>query len=122
MKILGIASFVLALSLFLGPACFAHAAETGSDAEANRVAHDHVLCKKYGYPEGSDEFAHCLEVLAGRRADAAAKGASDRSKASSQQRAVSAAESNGCSSRDTVVNGGSRGQANAHEGAGTCGH
>lgn len=120
MKILGIASLVLAFSLLSGPARFAHAADSDADAEANRVAHDRVLCKKYGYEETSDDFAHCLDVLASRRAEARATATGDRRKASSQQRAVSAAENSGCSSRDAVVNGGS--QANAHETAGTCGH
>jgi hypothetical protein len=120
-KTLGIASLVLACSLLEGPARFAQAAGTDAEAEANRVAHDHVLCKKYGYEEKSDEFAHCLEVLAGRRAEANSSASADRRKASSQQRAVSSAENNGCSSRSDVVNGGSR--ANAHEGGtGTCGH
>jgi hypothetical protein len=118
MNTLAIASLVLACSLVPGTAQFARAAET--EAEANRVAHDHVLCKKYGYDESSDEYAHCLEVLAGRRAEAAASVSTERRKASSQQRAISAAESNGCSSRSDVVNGGSR--ANAHEAAATCGH
>jgi len=121
MKIVGIASLVLACSLLAGPARFARAADSDADAEATRVAHDHVLCKKYGYDESSDEFAKCLAVLASRRASAAANASTDRRKASSQQRAISAAENNGCSSRSDVVNGGSR--ANAHEGGtGTCGH
>jgi len=121
MKTLGIASLVLAWSLLAGLARFAQAAETGAEAEANRVAHDRVLCRKYGYEENSDEFAHCLDVLATRRAEAASKSATDRRKASSQQRALSSAENNACGSRSEVVNGGSR--ANAHEtGTGTCGH
>ena len=121
MKTLGIASLVLACSLLAGPARFAHAAETAAEAEANRVAHDRVLCKKYGYEENSGEFAHCLDVLATRRAEAASRATTDRRKASSQQRALSSAENNACGSRSEVVNGGSR--ANAHEtGTGTCGH
>ena len=121
MKTLGLASLVLAYSLLADPAHVARAADTGADAEANRVAHDRVLCRKYGYDEKSDEYAHCLEVLAGRRAEAAANASTDRRNASSQQRALSAAENNSCSSRSDVVNGGSR--ANAHEtGTGTCGH
>ena len=120
MKIPGIASLVLVCSLSGLPAHFARAAETDAEAEANRVAHDHVLCRKYGYEENSDDFAHCLAVLADRRAAAAANVSAERRKASSQQRAVSSAENSGCNSRDQVVNGGSR--ANAHESAGTCGH
>lgn len=120
MKILGIASFVLAGFLLYHPARLAAAA--GTEAEAGRVAHDRVLCRKYGYDESGDDFAHCLDVLASRRAEAAAKASSDRRKASSQTRAISAAENSGCSSRDAVVNGGSRAPANAHESAGTCGH
>jgi hypothetical protein len=122
MKTLGIASLVLAFSLLPGPVRSAHAAETDAEAEANRVAHDHVLCRKYGYEESSDDFAHCLEVLANRRTDAVAKATTERRKTSSQQRAISAAESNGCNSRDQVINGGGRGPTNAHETAGTCGH
>ena len=124
MKTLGIASLVLACSLLTGPARSAHAADTDTDAqaEANRVAHDHVLCKKYGYDEQSDEFAHCLEVLANRRAEATATATTERRKASSQQRALSSAESSGCDGRSQVINGGSRVPANAHETSGTCGH
>jgi hypothetical protein len=120
MKTLAIASLVLACSFLPGGFHLARAADTDAAAEANRVAHDHVLCRKYGYDEQSQEFAHCLEVLAGRRAQAAANVATDRRKASSQQRALSSAENNGCSSRSDVVNGGSR--ANAHEASATCGH
>jgi hypothetical protein len=121
MKINGIASLVLSCSLLAAPARFARAAETDAEAEANRVAHDRVLCRKYGYEERSDEFAHCLDVLASRRAEAASKAATDRRKASSQQRALSSAENSACATRSEVVNGGSR--ANAQEtGTGTCGH
>jgi hypothetical protein len=100
------------------------AGESEAEAEANRVAHDHVLCRKYqGLEEGTDEFAHCLDVLAKRRADAAAEAKTKHRQASSQARALSAAENNACDTRSQVVNGGGRGQANAHEtGAGTCGH
>ena len=122
MKTLGIASLVLAFSLLPAPARPAHAAETDAEAEANRVAHDHVLCRKYGYEESSDAFAHCLDVLASRRTEAVAKATAERRKASSQERAISAAENNGCASRDQVVNSGNRMQPNAHEAAATCGH
>jgi hypothetical protein len=123
MKIAGILSFVLACSLLASPARSAGAAETAAEAEANRVAHDRVLCRKYGYDEKSEEFAHCLEVLASRRAEAAAKASTERRKSSSQQRAISSAESSACDTRSEVVNGGSRVRANAHEGGtGTCGH
>jgi hypothetical protein len=123
-KIMGIASIVLACSLLAaGPARLANAAETDAEAEANRVAHDRVLCRKYGYDEKSDDFAHCLEVLANRRAEATAKVSTERRKSSSQQRALSSAESSACDTRGQVVNGGSRVPANAHEGGtGTCGH
>lgn len=120
MKTLRIASLVLACSLCSGPVHFSYAAETDAQVEANRAAHDRVLCRKYGYDEKSEEYAHCLDVLASRRAETAATAAAERRKASSQQRAVSSAENNGCNSRDEVVNGGSR--ANAHESTGTCGH
>jgi hypothetical protein len=98
----------------------------GSDAEleADRVAHDHVLCRKYGgYEEGTPEFAQCLETLAKRRADTLADAKAKRRQASSQSRALSSAENNACNTRSQVVNGGGRGLANAHEGGvGTCGH
>ena len=102
----------------------ARAAESETELEAGRVAHDHVLCRKYGgYEEGTDEFAQCLDAMAKRRADAAAEAIAKRRQASSQSRALSAAENNACSTRGQVVNGGGRGPSNAHEGGvGTCGH
>ena len=86
--------------------------------EANRVAHDHVLGRKYGgYEEGTDDFAKCLDAMAKRRAEAAVE-----TKASSQSRALSTAENSACDTRSRVVNGGGRGPSNAHEGGvGTCG-
>ena len=100
------------------------AAESEAELEAGRVAHDHVLCRKYGgFEEGTDEFAQCLAAMAKRRADAAADAKAKRRQASSQARALSAAENNACATRSQVVNGGGRGPSNAHEGAvGTCGH
>ncbi|HEX5122786.1 MAG TPA: hypothetical protein VFV97_06025 [Rhodanobacteraceae bacterium] len=100
------------------------AAETDAGLEANRVAHDHVLCSKYGhYEEGTDAFAQCLAEMAKRRADAAAEAKAKRREASSQARALSAAEKNACGARSEVVDGGGRGLSNAHEaGVGTCGH
>jgi hypothetical protein len=107
----------------LTPRGIAAAAESEAAAEANRIAHDHVLCRKYGYEEGSDEFAHCLEVLAQRRLDAKNDDAAKRREASTRQRALSNAEKSGCDSRDQAVSGGGRGPANAHEGGiGTCSH
>jgi hypothetical protein len=100
------------------------AAETDAELEAHRVAHDHVLCSKYGhYEEGTDAFAQCLAEMAKRRADAAAEAKAKRREASSQARALSAAEKNACGTRSEVVDGGGRGLSNAHEtGVGTCGH
>ena len=102
----------------------AHAAESDAELEANRVAHDHVLCSKYGhYEEGTDEFAQCLAAMAKRRADAAADAKANRREASSQARALSIAEKNACGTRSQAVDGGGRGPSNAHEvGVGTCGH
>jgi hypothetical protein len=121
-KPIAVAAFFLGCSVAIGTGGAAFAAETEAEAEANRVAHDHLLCRKYGYEETSDAFAHCLDVLAGRRAEAAAKASADRRKATSQQRALSSAESSACATRSEVVNGGSRQAANPHEGSGTCGH
>lgn len=100
------------------------AAESEAELEANRIAHDHVLCRKYGgYEEGTDDFAKCLDAMAKRRADAAADAKAKRRQATSQSRALSAAENNACGTRSEVVNGGGRGPSNAHEGGvGTCGH
>ena len=100
------------------------AAETDAELEANRVAHDHVLCSKYGhYEEGTGEFAQCLADMAKRRADAAAEAKAKRREASSQARALSAAEKNACGTRSEAINGGGRGPSNAHEtGTGSCGH
>jgi hypothetical protein len=100
------------------------AAESEAELEANRVAHDHVLCRKYGgYEEGTDEFAQCLDAMAKRRADAAADAKAKRRKETSQARALSAAENNACGTRSEVINGGGRGPSNAHEGGvGACGH
>lgn len=100
------------------------AAETDAELEAHRVSHDHTLCRKYGhYEEGTDEFAQCLADMAKRRADAKAEEKARRREASSQARALSAAEKNACGTRNEVVNGGGRGLSNAHEtGVGTCGH
>ena len=102
----------------------APAAESDAELEAGRVAHDHVLCRKYGgYEEGTDAFAQCLDEMAKRRADAAAEAKAKRRQASSQARALSAAESHACDTRSQAVNGGGAGSANAHEGGvGTCGH
>ena len=108
----------------MSPSRAAHAAESEAELEAKRVAHDHVLCSKYGhYEEGTDEFAQCLDAMAKRRADAAAERKAQRREASSKSRALSAAENNACDTRSQVVNGGGRGPSNAHEGGiGTCGH
>jgi hypothetical protein len=123
MKGTGIALLVLASAWLVVPARFAGAAETDAEAEANRVAHDRVLCRKYGYEEPSVDFARCLEVLANRRTEATIKTSTERRKSSSQQRAVTSAESSACDTRRQVVDGGSRVPANAHEGGtGTCGH
>jgi hypothetical protein len=126
MKTLRIASLVgtalvAALMLSARPA---RAGESDAELEAGRVAHDHVLCRKYeGLEEGTPEFAQCLEAMAKRRADAAAEAKTKRKQASSQARALSSAENNACGTRSEVVNGGGRGSANAHEvGVGTCGH
>lgn len=102
----------------------ASAAETEAELEANRIAHDHVLCRKYGgYEEGTDDFAKCLDAMAKRRVDAAAEAKAKQHPASSQSRALSAAESHACDTRSQAINGGSRGPSNAHEGGvGTCGH
>jgi hypothetical protein len=108
----------------LMPSPAAGAAESDAELEANRVAHDHVLCSKYGhYEEGTDEFAECLVAMAKRRADAAADANAKRREASSQARALSAAEKGACGTRSEVVDGGGRGPSNAHEaGVGACGH
>jgi hypothetical protein len=100
------------------------ASQSDAELEANRVAHDHVLCRKYGgYEEGTDEFAQCLDAMAKRRADAAADAKAKRRKETSQARALSAAENNACGTRSEVINGGGRGPSNAHEGGvGACGH
>jgi len=100
------------------------AAESEAELEANRVAHDHVLCRKYGgYEEGTDDFAKCLDAMAKRRAEAAAEAKAKRRQASSQSRALSTAENNACDTRSQVINGGGRGPSNAHEtGVGSCGH
>ena len=100
------------------------AAESQAELEAGRVAHDHVLCRKYGgYEEGTDAFAQCLDAMAKRRADTAAEAKAKRRQASSQARALSAAENNACDTRSQAINGGGAGTANAHEGGvGTCGH
>ena len=99
------------------------AAESEAELEANRVAHDHVLGRKYGgYEEGTDDFAKCLDAMAKRRAEAAVETKAKRRPASSQSRALSTAENSACDTRSQVVNGGGRGPSNAHEGGvGTCG-
>ena len=117
----------------LGPAMVAglllaahpgRAAESDAELEAQRVAHDHVLCRKYGgFEEGTDDFAKCLDAMARRRADAAVEAKAKRRREASQARALSAAENNACDTRSQVINGGGRGPANAHEGGiGACGH
>ena len=102
----------------------ARAAESDAELEAQRVAHDHVLCRKYGgYEEGTDDFTQCLDAMAKRRADAAAEAKAKRRRETSQARALSAAEKSGCDTRSEVINGGGRGPSNAHEGGiGACGH
>ena len=94
----------------------AAARESEAEAEANRVAHDHVLCGKYGYEEGTDDFRKCLDVLASRRAESAAKA---RRRSVQEGHAANALNS-GCDTRGQVINGGGRG-GNAHEaGVGGC--
>jgi hypothetical protein len=62
------------LAAFLLAACQTSVqAETAAQAEANRVAHDKLLCRKYGYEEGTDDFTKCVNVLAERRHDAQAQ-------------------------------------------------
>jgi Skp family chaperone for outer membrane proteins len=111
-----------AIGLFLmSTARVASAEESEAEHEANRVAHDHVLCRKYGYEEGSDEFKHCVDVLAARRAEAKNEATAKRRDTSSKQRALSTAENSACDTRSEVVNG--SGRANPHEGGiGTCSH
>jgi hypothetical protein len=125
MKTVGFA-WIIGVAIGAGFALAPQAARAESDAEleANRIAHDHVLCRKYGgYEEGTDDFTQCLAAMAKRRADAAADAKAKRRQASSQSRALSAAENNACGTRSEVVNGGGRGPSNAHEGGvGTCGH
>ena len=104
-------------SIGSGPAV---ASESDAEKEANRVAHDNLLCHKYGYENGTPELANCLDTLARRRADAAAEASTKKRQESSHQRAVSNALTNGCDSRSDVINGGSR--ANAGEVASACSH
>ena len=99
-------------------------AETDAELEAHRISHDHTLCRKYGgYEEGTDEFKQCLEAMAKRRADAAADAKAKRRQASSQARALSAAENSACDTRSHAINDGGAGTPMAHEGGvGACGH
>jgi hypothetical protein len=115
------ATLVAALLLDARPA---RSGESEAELEAGRIAHDHVLCRKYGgLEEGTPEFAECLDAMAKRRADAAAEAKAKRRQASAQSRALSAAENSACSTRSQVIDGGGRGPSNAHEtGVGTCGH
>jgi hypothetical protein len=119
----GLAGVALGACLLLASQA-TRAGESEAELEANRVAHDHVLCRKYGgYEEGTDDFAKCLDAMAKRRADAAAEAKARRRQAASQARALSAAENNACGTRSQVINGGGRGPSNAHEnGVGACGH
>jgi hypothetical protein len=121
-RYVGLVGLVIGACLTLPHA--AQARESDAQLEADRVAHDHVLCRKYGgYEEGTDDFAKCLDAMAKRRADAAAEAKARRRESSSQARALSAAENTACDTRSQVVNGGGRGPSNAHEGGvGTCGH
>jgi hypothetical protein len=119
-------AWLISAALAAGFSATSHSARAESDAEleAGRIAHDHVLCRKYGgYEEGTDEFKQCLDAMAKRRADAAADAKAKRRQASSQSRALSAAENSACSTRSAAINDGGAGTPMAHEGGvGTCGH
>ena len=122
LRIVPAAALAFGLAL-IGTPRTASAEESEAQHEANRVAHDRVLCRGYGYDEGTDDSRHCLEVLAQRRADAKAEEAAKRRQASSTRRALSAAENNACDTRSGVINGGARGPSHAHEtGVGSCSH
>lgn len=75
--------------------------DTDTEAEAQRIAHDRVLCAQYGFTKGAEDFGHCMQVLAQRRA----QNASRQPPTADQQEEPSDARRRNCKNRDAVVVG-----------------